>query len=202
MSNDFSLDSDLFQLTKESPQTPLEGIIKTLKKEFLGAQWATYYILIGFLYLISIYFAIIGSYSQWYESLKKPDWAPSLFLGALLGGFAYISSFYGLYLAFDNIYKDLKNNMEVYEFFMITITISTGLLTIWSYLLFLSQAIGLATLFIFLGFAVYLVLIIEIGILYPLAGFLNIPYLLYLLYFTLFTAWLYIENPQARKSRF
>jgi tryptophan-rich sensory protein len=179
----------------------ISNIVDTLKKDFLGRRWTAYYAFIALLYLISVYFVVLGTFSDWYASLRQPSWSPSLILSILIGIVVYGLSFYGLYVAFEKIYGDPERNLEVYEFFMITITISTGLLTIWSYLFFIARAVGLSILFIFLGFIVYLVLIIEIGILYPLAGLLNVPYLLYLLYFVVFTSWIYIENPQIRQER-
>jgi tryptophan-rich sensory protein len=187
----FDLESDL----------SVSNIIASLKKDFLGRRWTTYYAFIALLYLISVYFVVLGTFSDWYASLRQPSWNPNLILSILIGIVVYALSFYGLYVAFEKIYGNLDRNLEIYEFFMITITISTGLLTIWSYLFFIARAVGLSILFIFLGFVVYLILIIEIGILYPLAGLLNVPYLLYLLYFVVFTSWIYIENPQIRQER-
>jgi len=166
-----------------------------IKRDFLGERWIGYYVLLGFIYLITFYYATIGVNSQWYKELKKPIWDPGLIIISIVGIVVYILSFWGLYLAFESVYDNPEENKEIYSFFMIAITLATGILAIWTYLFYIARQIGLATLFILIAFVIYFSVVVEMFTLNVWAGVLNITYLLWLGYFFVFSLWIYIENP-------
>ena len=166
-----------------------------IKKEFLGKKWLGYYIITGILYLITFYYSFVGIYSTWYKTLRKPPWSGGIILTGIAGVVVYFLSFWGLYLAFEKVYATVDENKEIYDFFMITITISTGILAVWTYLFFISHQIGLATIFMFMAFVLYFAVVIEMLSLHVIAGLLNLPYLIWLGYYFLFSLWTYIENP-------
>lgn len=64
-----------------------------IKKDFLGERWIGYYVLLGFIYLITFYYASVGVNSKWYEELKKPDWNPGLIFISIIGIVVYALSF-------------------------------------------------------------------------------------------------------------
>jgi len=174
----------------------MEGLdLQEIKKEFLGKKWIGYYIIIGILYLITFYYSFVGIYSTWYKTLRKPPWGGGIIVTAIAGIVVYFLSFWGLYLAFEKVYATVEENKELYDFFMIAITISTGILAVWTYLFFISHQIGLATIFMFMAFVLYFAVVIEMLSLHVTAGLLNLPYLIWLGYFFVFSLWTYIENP-------
>lgn len=166
-----------------------------IKKDFLGERWIGYYVLLGFIYLITFYYASVGVNSKWYEELKKPDWNPGLIFISIIGIVVYALSFWGLYIAFEKVFENPDENKEIYDFFMIGITLATGVLAAWTYLFYVAHQIGVATLFIGAAFVLYLAIVIEMMTLDVWAGLLNVTYLLWLGYFFVFSLWIYIENP-------
>ena len=169
--------------------------LEKVKREFLGKKWIGYYIVLGILYLITFYYAFVGIYSTWYKNLRQPPWAPGLILTSIIGVVVYVLSFWGLYLAFDKVNANVEENGQFYDFFMISITISTGILGIWTYLFFISHQVALPTVFMLIAFILYFTIVIEMLTLDVTAGLLNIPYLLWLGYFLTFSIWIYFENP-------
>lgn len=174
----------------------VEFSLKTFKEEFLGERWIGYYLVLGFLYLVTFYYASIGINSKWYDELKKPSWDPGIITISVIGIIIYILSFWGLFIAFDKIAENPTERKEAYDFFMITITITTGVLAIWTYLFYFAHQIGLATIFILIAFILYFAVVIEFMKLDFLAGLLNVSYLLWLGYFFIFSLWIYLENPK------
>jgi len=169
--------------------------LEKIKEEFLGERWIGYYILLIFIYLLTFYYATVGVNSKWYNELKQPNWAPGLILIGIIGIVVYIMSFWGLYLAFLKVYENPEENEEIYSFFMITITITTGILAVWTYLFYVAHQVGLATIFMLAAFVLYFAITIELMTLDIWAGLLNAAYLLWLGYFFAFSIWIYIENP-------
>jgi tryptophan-rich sensory protein len=166
-----------------------------IQEEFLGKKWLGYYLILIVLYLITLYYSAVGVNSKWYQRLKQPPWAPGLIVTAIIGVVVYVLSFWGLYLAFEKVYQNVEENIQIYDFFMITITLTTGFLSIWTYLFFISRQVLLATIFTLIGFILYFAVVVQMLILDPVAGALNIPYLIWLGYFFVFSAWIYLENP-------
>jgi len=166
-----------------------------IKQEFLGKKWIGYYIIIGILYIITFYYAFVGVYSNWYKTLKQPPWAGGLIVTSIIGVVVYVLSFWGLYLAFEKVYSNIEENKQLYDFFMIVITISTGILGAWTYMFFVSHQVALATVFMLIALILYFAVVVEMLTLDVTAGLLNIPYLLWLGYFFVFSLWVYIENP-------
>ena len=169
--------------------------LEKIKEEFLGKRWIGYYIILFILYLITFYYATVGIYSKWYERLRQPPWAPGLIVTALIGIVVYALSFWGLYLAFEKVYANVEENERLYEFFMISITLTTGILGIWTYLFFISRQVALATIFMLIAFLLYFAVVVEMFMLDFTSGLLNVPYLAWLGYFFVFSVWIYLENP-------
>ena len=166
-----------------------------IKAEFLGKKWIGYYVLLGFIYLITFYYATVGVNSKWYDELRRPSWDPGLIFIGIIGIAVYALSFWGLYLAFDEVYNNPEENEEIYNFFMVSITITTGILAVWTYLFYIAHQIGAATLFMLAAFVLYFAVVIELLTLNVYAGLLNVTYLLWLGYFFVFSMWIYLENP-------
>lgn len=170
--------------------------LSTFKEEFLGERWIGYYLTLGFLYLLTFYYSSIGINSTWYKELKKPGWDPGVIIISIVGILIYILSFWGLFIAFDRIAEDPIERRDVYDFFMIAITLTTGVLAVWTYFFYFAHQIGLATVFMLAAFVLYFAVVIEFLKLDFLAGLLNVPYLLWIGYFFIFSFWIYLENPR------
>jgi len=173
----------------------VEVSLSKFKEEFLGERWLGYYLVLGFLYLLTFYYSSIGINSAWYDELNKPSWDPGVIIISIIGIVIYILSFWGLFIAFDRIAENPVETREAYDFFMITITITTGVLAVWTYFFYFAHQVGLATIFMLAAFVLYFAVVVEFLRLDFLAGALNIPYLLWLGYFFVFSLWIYLENP-------
>lgn len=174
--------------------------IEKIKEEFLGIRWIGYYILLVFIYLLTIYFSTVGINTKWYETLNRPSWEPGLIVITIVAFIVYALSFYGLFLAFETIYDNPEENQSIYSFFMISITLVTGILGIWTYLFYIAREIGVATIFLAFAFALYFAVVVLLLRVNVLAGILNIGYLLWLSYFLVFSIWIYLNNPPSLRG--
>jgi tryptophan-rich sensory protein len=174
--------------------------LKKIQEEFLGTRWIGYYVLLIFIYLLTIYFSSIGINTKWYETLNRPPWEPGLIVLTIIAFVVYALSFYGLFLAFEKIYDNPEENQQVYSFFMISITLVTGILAIWTYLFYIAREIGVATIFLILAFAIYFAVVVLLLRVDVIAGVLNVLYLLWLSYFLVFSIWIYVNNPPSLRG--
>lgn len=183
-----------------TPKEKKKGLIQRIKEEFLGAKWVGYYVLLIFIYLLSVYFSSVGSNTKWYQTLNRPSWEPGFYVITIVAIIVYVLSFYGLFLAFEKIYDNPVENKEIYRFFMIVVTLVTGILGIWTYLFYIARQIGIATLFLIVAFVLYLSVVVVLMQVDFWGGFLNFLYLLWLGYFVVFSVWVYVNNPESLRG--
>jgi tryptophan-rich sensory protein len=184
----------------ESMSTSSRSLSQIIQEEFLAQRWIIYYIMLVFIYLLTVYFSSLGINTKWYQTLNRPPWEPGLAVITVVALIVYFLGFYGLFLAFQAIYDNPQENQEIYSFFMIVITLVTGILGIWTYLFYIARQIGTATIFLIIGFVLYLTLVLVIIQVDLWAGIFNILYLLWLGYFVIFSVWIYLNNPESLRG--
>lgn len=153
--------------------------LKLLFFSFLGL------FLVGAIGLLFTFSAI----PVWYESLNKPSFSPPNFVFGLVWTMLYILMGVSFYLVFSK-----AKNKEVKKDLILIYTIQLILNALWSIALFGFRSPFFGAIVIVSLWLAIVVMVIKFFRVLPLAGALNLPYLLWVSFAAYLNFWIYYLN--------